>query len=107
METVKQNCGLFMQYINCRGILNIWIVFDRAIDNGFIRGIFYLKNYSIMVLFPKKGILWKLLVETREIQKININGLKYNLLLSIIQCFYKKKQFFVRQKHTTQMIKEI
>jgi len=45
-----------MQYINCRGILNIWIVFDRAIDNGFIRGIFYLKNYSITVLFPVKGI---------------------------------------------------
>lgn len=57
METVSQNCGLFMQYINCRGILNIWIVFDRAIDNGFIRGgIFYSKNYSITVLFLLKGI---------------------------------------------------
>lgn len=74
-----------MQYINCRGILNIWVVFDRAIDNGFISGrIFYSKNYSITVLFSLKGISMKLLVETRENQKININGLKYNLLLSII-----------------------
>lgn len=30
----------------------------------------------------------KLLVETRDIQKININGLKYNLLLSIMQYLY-------------------
>jgi len=57
VETVfAKNCGLFIRYINCRGILNIWIVFDRAIDNGFICGIFYLKNYSITVLFAVKGI---------------------------------------------------
>lgn len=70
METVSQNCELFMQYINCRGILNTWIVFDRAIDNGFIcGGIFYSKNYSITVLFPLKGISMKPLVETCEIQE--------------------------------------
>jgi len=43
----------------------------------------------------------KLLVETSEIQKININGLKYNLLLSIIQNSTKKNHAFVKQKRIT------